>query len=360
MAIARGTKASGGTDFVTGYVIVADEMNTDLNTIVSGVNNLTVADANVVAGANIDPSKVGDFSATSGEMQTQVDPFPASVISLATTLEEELSRIRFVLKTAFGTTYWYQQSVLGVSGFTTGDLKSTLKTSADTGWVMCNDGTIGNASSNGTARANADTAALFSLLWTNEDPTFAIFTSAGAASTKGADAATDYAANKAIRLPLMVGRALGVAGTPTAENITDSYQMTATGGTITTIIVNNEAFSPLDTDDFDNYTVKFSGNVTAALANDTATISAYNKGTFTFTISAVSDAPASGDTFTIYRTVATRALGAQIGIEELYLAGEPAGSPAGTAAGDAGGFANGTGHIGAHSPTWYGNVMVKL
>ena len=50
------------------------------------------------------------------------------------------------------------------SSFTTGDVKTTLKTTADAGWVMMNDGTIGDASSGGTTRANADTQALFGLL----------------------------------------------------------------------------------------------------------------------------------------------------------------------------------------------------
>ena len=71
--------------------------------------------------------------------------------------------------------------------------------SVPAGWLLCSGKTIGSASSNGTARANADTQALFNLLWADHtNATRPIFTSAGAASTRGASAAADWAANKAI------------------------------------------------------------------------------------------------------------------------------------------------------------------
>lgn len=89
----------------------------------------------------------------------------------------------------------------------TGDLKWTWKATADTGWVLLDDGTIGSASSGATTRANADTSALFTLLWTN----FA--NSEAAVSTgRGASAAADFAANKTIALPKALGRLAGIAG----------------------------------------------------------------------------------------------------------------------------------------------------
>lgn len=91
--------------------------------------------------------------------------------------------------------------------WSTGDVKITLKTAADTGWVMFNDGTIGNAASGGTTRANADTVALFTLIWNNTaDAQCAVSTG------RGANAAADYAANKTIALPKALGRALAAAG----------------------------------------------------------------------------------------------------------------------------------------------------
>ena len=92
-------------------------------------------------------------------------------------------------------------------GFTTGDIKVSIKTVADAGWVVMNDGTIGSASSGATTRANADTQALFELLWNNT-------TNANCAVSggRGASAAADFSANKTIALPKMLGRALAVSG----------------------------------------------------------------------------------------------------------------------------------------------------
>lgn len=92
-------------------------------------------------------------------------------------------------------------------GWSTGDVKLTLKTTADTGWVMCNDGTIGNGSSGATTRANADTADLFALLWNNVSNTYA-----AVSGGRGANAAADFAANKTIALTKVLGRALAISG----------------------------------------------------------------------------------------------------------------------------------------------------
>ena len=96
----------------------------------------------------------------------------------------------------------------GLGIFTTGDVKMTLKTVADTSWVLMDDKTIGNAASGGTGRANADTVDLFTLLWTNTaDAECPVSTG------RGASAAADYAANKTIKLPLALGRSLACYGT---------------------------------------------------------------------------------------------------------------------------------------------------
>lgn len=93
------------------------------------------------------------------------------------------------------------------SALTAGDAKLTLKTVADPGWVMADDGTIGNASSGGTTRANADTVNLFTVLWNNVSNTFA-----AVSGGRGGTAAADFAANKNIALTKVLGRALIVAG----------------------------------------------------------------------------------------------------------------------------------------------------
>lgn len=97
--------------------------------------------------------------------------------------------------------------------FSTGDGKITLKVVADPGWVMANDGSIGNATSGATTRANNDTQALFILLWTNISNTWCpVQDSAGNPVARGATAAADFAANRRIVLPKVVGRALAIAG----------------------------------------------------------------------------------------------------------------------------------------------------
>jgi microcystin-dependent protein len=93
------------------------------------------------------------------------------------------------------------------SGFTTGDRKETYKTTADVGWVMMNDGTIGDASSGGTTRANADTVNLFTLLWNNVSNA-----NCPVSGGRGGSAAADFAAHKTINLPLVLGRASASAG----------------------------------------------------------------------------------------------------------------------------------------------------
>ena len=94
-----------------------------------------------------------------------------------------------------------------INPWSTGDVKLTWKTAADSGWVMMNDGSIGSAASGATTRANADTETLYALLWTNLADA-----QAPVSSGRGASAAADFAANKTLTLPLVLGRALAVSG----------------------------------------------------------------------------------------------------------------------------------------------------
>jgi len=73
-----------------------------------------------------------------------------------------------------------------VVGWATGDIKLTYKSVADDGWIMMDDGSIGDATSGGTTRANADTLGLFTLFYASPftDATAPIQTSSGAATTR--------------------------------------------------------------------------------------------------------------------------------------------------------------------------------
>ncbi|RVT91402.1 hypothetical protein EOD42_22365 [Rhodovarius crocodyli] len=105
------------------------------------------------------------------------------------------------------TTEWVRALLAGQAVYTTGDTKLTLKAAADPGWLMLTGGTIGNAASSGTARANADTADLFTLLWNNLADA-----QAPVVGGRGASAAADFTAGKRITLPDMRGRAVVGAG----------------------------------------------------------------------------------------------------------------------------------------------------
>lgn len=98
----------------------------------------------------------------------------------------------------------------------TGIGKDYWGTSLPSGYVYGSGLTIGNASSNATERANADTFALFTLLWSNT--TLQMYNSSGGTIAHGASAAADFAANNALSLPDCRGRARAgrddMGGTP--------------------------------------------------------------------------------------------------------------------------------------------------
>jgi hypothetical protein len=98
------------------------------------------------------------------------------------------------------------QQTAATGAWSTGDVKLTMKTVADPTWLMCNDGTIGDASS-GANFANVSALNLFTLLWTNVSNTFA-----PVVGGRGASAAADWAAHKQLTLTLMLGRSLAVSG----------------------------------------------------------------------------------------------------------------------------------------------------
>lgn len=85
--------------------------------------------------------------------------------------------------------------------FQTGSFMQFYGTGIISGWVRCNGRTIGSVSSGASERANADTSALYSYLWSADS---ALAVSGG----RGASAAADFAANKTIALPDCRGRVL--------------------------------------------------------------------------------------------------------------------------------------------------------
>jgi len=79
--------------------------------------------------------------------------------------------------------------------FSTGDVLWLPIQGTRSGWTRANGRTIGSAASGATERANADTASLYSYLWSNFDNTIC-----PVSTGRGANAAADFAANKTITL----------------------------------------------------------------------------------------------------------------------------------------------------------------
>ena len=91
--------------------------------------------------------------------------------------------------------------------FLTGEVIYAILNSTPAGWLLLNDGTIGNAASLATNRANADTETLFEQLWTLTSNSYC-----PVSGGRGASAAADFAASKTLQLPRCCGRTLGNQG----------------------------------------------------------------------------------------------------------------------------------------------------
>lgn len=148
--------------FVSGGTIRASDINSELNNIITGLAN--IGTANILA-SGVGTSELADLGVTEGKLAAAVT-----------------AKLHFT------------GQVVDYIGTSTG--------SPPTGWVWANGQTIGNASSAGTARANADTEALFLLIYAGMADA-----EAPVSGGRGASAAADYAANKTITLPDMRGRA---------------------------------------------------------------------------------------------------------------------------------------------------------
>lgn len=124
----------------------------------------------------------------------------------------------------------------GRGGFSTGDVKLTLRPTADEGWIMCNDGTIGNGLSFATTRANDDTKALFKLLWERVphlEIRMRIHTGDIITWTRGASAEEDFDARLQLVIPKMLGRTLALAGQ--GAGLTNQLLGSASGAEVTAL-----------------------------------------------------------------------------------------------------------------------------
>lgn len=111
-----------------------------------------------------------------------------------------------------------------VDGFVTGDIKFRVDADPQSGWVRLNGRTIGNASSAGTERKNADCEDLFTYLWNRH--TWLTVSPGG----RGGSASVDWAASKTISLLDYRGHSpIGLDGMGNAPSGVISAISTATG-----------------------------------------------------------------------------------------------------------------------------------
>ena len=115
-----------------------------------------------------------------------------------------------------------------------GQVVQTMGSAAPPNTVSANGQTIGNASSNATGRANADTYWLFVRLWTDCPNTQCqLYNSSGGAISRGASANADFAANSAIATYQMNGSAMIAADTQGGVTTTNLSSVPVTSGSRT-------------------------------------------------------------------------------------------------------------------------------
>lgn len=105
-----------------------------------------------------------------------------------------------------------------INTYRTGDTRTSINNFLP-GWVFMNDGTIGSASSGATNRANIDTFPLYNLIWNSVNNAWA-----SVVGGRGADAITDFSADKPIFMTKALGRVFaGTLNTDVSQNFTADF-----------------------------------------------------------------------------------------------------------------------------------------
>lgn len=260
----------------------------------------------------------------------------------------------------------------GAALLSAGDVKFTINTVADSGWVLMNDGTIGNASCGCSNRSNSDTQTLYELIWTNIADQWA-----PVVGGRGASAADDFNANKKLTLPRSLGRALAGYGAAVSQATGSNADVDTTGNTLTVpsntttwvtgmpVVFTLTSGSVTGLTSGVTYYIVRQTSTTVHLASTLA--NAQNGTTIDFT-------GKSSPVWSITHTGTTRNLGEYAGenehamsISELlaHTHGSAtttgaSGSGAGTLGGGVTGFAGGNVPMNTLQPTLFLNVMIKL
>jgi hypothetical protein len=145
--------------------------------------------ANIGTGA-VTTTKIADANVTAAKLATGAvgnDAIADNVVNARTIMLSDIAAI--VTK-------------LGIDDRLTkvGTIIDSVDLNVPAGYLKVNGFTISNGAGGGTARANDDTLALYTMLWAYDNTVLPIQTSTGTLSSRGVSAASDFAAGK--RMPL--------------------------------------------------------------------------------------------------------------------------------------------------------------
>ena len=141
----RPSKSTGQTVFIDNVPLPASDLEAEFTAINTALGLCAAA-------SGIDASSIDDYSATATEQKTQTDPGTGSSLSPATTLEEEIARLRYTIsRLGLGVTVPYRydgssnvacawvdyparaENLATNGGF---ELKTTGSTAAPDGWTL--------------------------------------------------------------------------------------------------------------------------------------------------------------------------------------------------------------------------------
>lgn len=171
--IARGTKtATGTTAFGSNSVLSSTELNTDFDVIVNEFNG-NIDNANIKTAAGIVPTKLDDASADATAQDTETSPGSYASRSLATTMSEEIARLRYGIANAAGVQPCVRVNGSGAQTVTwielpvgTPNLVANSHFATDSNSDGIPDGFAAEGAGGGGLVTNASTAEGFGYIWT--------------------------------------------------------------------------------------------------------------------------------------------------------------------------------------------------
>lgn len=212
-----------GTDLVQmhlqaitpGYTFTANDTVTasKLNQATAGTIGNSEVQANMLGAASVTTAAIANNSLTASKFQNGSVPMSAltnfNTLPSTVTLDAPNQFVPLYNADTAQNEVATLSQIASAASFPSGVILPYSGVTPPTSWVLCNGGTIGNATSGGTLRANADTINLYTILWNGfANAQLAIQDSAGTATTRGASALLDFNANKRLPVPDLRGRAL--------------------------------------------------------------------------------------------------------------------------------------------------------